>query len=129
MIIGVGLEGWLGKRTRRVPRLQPRAGATRRRLLYQLDRLIRLRCRLDDDEPVSVPHGVRFDPTLPAAALTCNLLDLHPALPKAAIEHDGRAGRPAVGVLENRMEDGAVRPLHDDETPALLHAATIKGQA
>jgi hypothetical protein len=41
------------------------------------------------------------------------------------INHNSRVGRPAIGVLENPLEHGVVRPLDDDQTPRLFHAATI----
>jgi hypothetical protein len=43
----------------------------------------------------------------------------------ATIRHHSRPGRPTIGVLENPLEHGTVRPLDYDETPQLFHAATI----
>jgi hypothetical protein len=71
---------------------------------------------------------VRLRAALVSAALDRHLLQADPPLPMTTIEHHSRVGRPAIGVLENPLEHGAVRPLDYDETPRLFHAATIGAQ-
>jgi hypothetical protein len=76
-------------------------------------------------EAVGVPHGLRLRAALTLAALDRRLLHTDAPIPLATIAHHSRVGRPAIGILENPLEHGVVRPLDYDETPKLLHAATI----
>jgi hypothetical protein len=96
-----------------------------RRCGVQSNRLRRYLRSLDDNETVGVPHRVGLRPALASAAFDRHLLYADPPLPMAPIGHHSRASRPAIRILENPLEHGAVRPLNYDETPRLFHAATI----
>ena len=76
---------------------------------------------------MGVPHRVWFPATWAAAAVQGNLLHADPALRVPTVYHHGRSLRPAIGVLQNPLEHGPVRRLHNDETPPPFHAATIGG--
>jgi hypothetical protein len=74
---------------------------------------------------VGVPHGLRLLAALTSAALDRHLLHTDAPIPLATIAHHSRVGRPAIGILENPLEHGVVRPLDDDQTPRPLHFFTV----
>jgi hypothetical protein len=84
-------------------------------VLYQRNRPDRKLGSLDDDEAMRVPRDIRLSVALASAALDRHLLDANPPLSMTPIDHHRRVGRPAIGILENRLEHDAVRPLDDED--------------